>query len=284
MAEGVATEALRLDPNSVKYHQKQVEYAFRRGEHDGLIEAYLGLADALFREGSTDRARAVYVRILERDPGNERAKLAIDTLTPMEEVSEPAAEPEAAPAQKADDSDYVDLGALLFDDDSGPQQKMDTRMRIRDEEPSGDEEKDFAEMLSAFKKGIEENLADEDWQAHYDLGIAFKEMGLLDEAITEFQKALRSSQSRLRTAESLGLCFFEKGQFSVAGTVLRRAIESESGSDEAKIALLYWLGRSEEEQARQPQALQCYQRVFSVDVGFEDVGQRVKTLAGAEGK
>ena len=139
-------------------------------------------------------------------------------------------------------------------------------------------------MLSAFKKGIEENISDEDWQAHYDLGVAFKEMGLLDEAITEFQKALRSSQRRLRTAEALGLCFFEKGQFSVAGTVLRRAIESESGSDEAKIALLYWLGRCEEEQARQPQALQCYQRVFAVDVGFEDVGQRVKALAGATGK
>lgn len=284
-AESVADEALRLDPNSVKYHQKDVEYAFRRGEQDGLIEAYLGLADALFREGSTDRARAVYQRILERDPGNEQAKLQVETLAAGPEPETPPEEAAVtATADSTGSEEYVDLGALLFEDEPAAKKKMDPRMRIREEEPSGDEEKDFAEMLSAFKKGIEENISDEDWQSHYDLGVAFKEMGLLDEAITEFQKALRASQGRLRTAESLGLCFFEKGQFSVAGTVLRRAIDAEDGSDEAKIALLYWLGRCEEEQARQGPALECYQRVFSVDVSFEDVRDRVKSLAGAAGK
>jgi len=290
LAESVADEALRLDPNSVKYHQKNVEYAFRRGEQDGLINAYLGLADALFREGSTDRARAVYQRILERDPGDERAKLQVETLAVGLEA-EPGTEapPEEAAAIAAAGSSgeegYFDLGSLLFEDEpAARKKKMDPRMRIREEEPTGDEENDFAEMLAAFRKGIEENISDEDWQSHYDLGVAFKEMGLLDEAITEFQKALRASQGRLRTAESLGLCFFEKGQFSVAGTVLRRAIDAEDGSDEAKIALLYWLGRCEEEQARRAPALECYQRVFSVDVGFEDVGDRVKSLAGAAGK
>jgi len=285
LAESVADEALRLDPNSVKYHQKDVEYAFRRGEQDGLIDAYLGLADALFREGSTDRARAVYQRILERDPGNDRAKLQVETLAAAPEPESPPEEAATATADSSGGEEYVDLGALLFEDEPATKKKrMDPRMRIREEEPTGDEERDFAEMLSAFKKGIEENISDEDWQSHYDLGVAFKEMGLLDEAITEFQKALRASQGRLRTAESLGLCFFEKGQFSVAGTVLRRAIDAEDGSDEAKIALLYWLGRCEEEQARQGPALECYQRVFSVDVGFEDVQDRVKSLAGAAGK
>ena len=211
--------------------------------------------------------------------------MQVETLTPADSV--PETPPEDATAGATEDAsgggDYVDLGSLLFEDEPAEQKKMDTRMRIQDEEPTGDEERDFAEMLSAFKKGIEENLSDEDWQSHYDLGVAFKEMGLLDEAITEFQKALRASQGRLRTAEALGLCFYEKGQFSVAGTVLRRAIEAEDGSDEAKIALLYWLGRSEEEQARRAQALQYYQRVFAVDVSFEDVKERVNTLAGAAG-
>ncbi len=248
------------------------------------------MADALFREGSTDRAGAVYQRILERDPGNERAKLQVETLAVGSEAeTEAEATPEEAAATTAADSnggeEYIDLGSLLFEDEAAAKKKrMDPRMRIREEDPTGDEEKDFAEMLSAFKKGIEENISDEDWQSHYDLGVAFKEMGLLDEAITEFQKALRAGQGRLRTAESLGLCFYEKGQFSVAGTVLRRAIAAEDGSDEAKIALLYWLGRCEEEQAHQVPALECYQRVFSVDVGFADGRDRVKSLAGAVGK
>jgi tetratricopeptide (TPR) repeat protein len=124
-------------------------------------------------------------------------------------------------------------------------------------------------------------LSAEDAQAHYDLGVAFKEMGLLDEAIAEFQKALRAKEGRLRTSEALGVCFFEKGQYSVAATVLKRAVESDPSGDEEKIGLLYWLGRCEEELGRPAEALAYYQRVFAVDITFQDVGRRVKSLAGS---
>ncbi len=284
-AEGLAEEILRLEPNSVRHHQKLVEFAFRRSDKDRLAEAYLGLADALFRTGATERARAVYQRVLEHDPSSDRARLGIQTLQP--EVEEAPAEPAtpaaeaAAPAAAAPASgDFVDLGSLLLDEEPAVR---DTRMRIEEEEPTGDEQRDFEEMLSQFKKGIEANVAEEDWQAHYDLGVAFKEMGLLDEAISEFQKALRSEEGRLRAAEALGHCFFEKGQFSVAATVLRRAVETGRGSDEGKIGLLYSLGRCEEEQGRTTEALTYYQRVFAIDINFQDVSERVKGLAGAGG-
>ena len=61
------------------------------------------------------------------------------------------------------------------------------------------------------------------------LGVAFKEMGLLDEAIAEFQKALRAPEGRLRTSEALGMAFFEKGQFAVCESVLRRAVDGLDG-------------------------------------------------------
>jgi tetratricopeptide (TPR) repeat protein len=287
-AEALAEEILRLDPNSVRHHQKLVEFAFRRGDKDRLADAYLGLADGLFRTGATERARAVYQRVLEHDPDSERARLGLQTLEPVVEeapaepaapAAEAAAEPPAAvPAPAA--GDFVDLGSLLLDQEPVVR---DTRMRIEEEEPTGDEQRDFEEMLSQFKKGIEANVAEEDWQAHYDLGVAFKEMGLLDEAISEFQKALRSEEGRLRAAEALGHCFFEKGQFSVAATVLRRAVDTGAGSDEGKIGLLYSLGRCEEEQGRTGEALTYYQRVFAIDINFQDVSDRVKGLAGAGG-
>ena len=90
-------------------------------------------------------------------------------------------------------------------------------MRIDRREPQDqDEQREFHEILEQFKRGIEENLETDDYQAHYDLGVAFKEMGLLDEAIAEFQKALRAPDGRLRTSEALGMAFFEKGQFAVS--------------------------------------------------------------------
>jgi tetratricopeptide (TPR) repeat protein len=267
----LVTEILRIEPDSVRHHQKRVEGAFRTGEKREMVQAYLGLANALVRSGASERAEMVYRRVLEYEPANEEAQTAIASLAPPEEAPPP--EPAPAPAR----SDYVDLGALIFDEDAS----RDTRMRVEDEEPTGDEEKDFADMLAQFKRGIEANIEDEDWRAHYDLGVAFKEMGLVDEAIAEFQKALRSPPGRLRTAEALGGCFFEKRQFSVAATVMRRAVETDPAGDDAKIALLYWLGRCDEEMGRASEALAWFQRVFALDIRFADVADRVERLAAA---
>jgi tetratricopeptide (TPR) repeat protein len=217
---------------------------------------------------------AVYRRVLEHDPGNVRAKLGLETLAPSAPPALPApAAPE--PVAATPEGGFVDFGAMLLEDE-GPK---DTRMRIEDEEPSGDEQKDFQTMLAAFKKGVEANVEEEDFQSHYDLGVAYKEMGLLDEAIAEFQKALRGADGRLKASEALVLCFFEKRQFTVAETILRRALELPAHGDAERVGLLYWLGRTQEELGRPPEALAAYNRVFAVDITFQDVSQRVKSLS-----
>ncbi len=236
-AYAITEELLRLDTNSVRYHQKRVELSYRQGDRQRLAGAYLELADALLRSGEAEKAVAVYQRVLEHDPGNVRAKTGIETLAPPAapaRPSRPAPEAAAAPS-----GGFVDFGAMLLEDDH----PKDTRMRIEDEEPSGDEQKDFQTMLAAFKKGVEANVEEEDFQSHYDLGVAYKEMGLLDEAIAEFQKALRGAEGRLKASEALGLCFYEKGQFTVAETILRRALDLPAHGDAERVGLLYWLGR-----------------------------------------
>jgi tetratricopeptide (TPR) repeat protein len=282
-AMAVVEELLRLDRNSIAHQQKRVELAYRQGDRAKLVDAYVELADALLRSDAPDKAIAVYQRVLEHDPDNVRAKSALETLAPPA----PPAPPMKADAQRATKpapaaappSEYVDLGSFLLDEDEAP--VMDTRMRIQDEEPTGDEQKDFQQMLSAFKKGIDANVAEEDFQSHYDLGVAYKEMGLLDEAIAEFQKALRAPDGKLKSSEALGLCFFEKGQYVVTETILKRGIEVAAKGDAERVGLLYWLGRTLEEQGKQGEALGAYNRVFVVDINFQDVNQRVQTLARA---
>ena len=97
-------------------------------------------------------------------------------------------------------------------------------MVVAEQEPTGDEDADFADMLRKFKQGVAENVDAEDYQSHYDLAIAYKEMGLLDEAIAEFQKALGSPTNRVPTYEALGQCFLEKGQPKLASSILGRAL------------------------------------------------------------
>jgi tetratricopeptide (TPR) repeat protein len=274
-AGDVASELARLEPTTIRYYQKRVELAFRTGERARLIDAYLELGDALVRTGALEKAVAVYRRVAEHDSDNPRARAALDALTPPAPAAPPQPVPEAVPART---QGFVDLGALVLDEDRPP--VKDTRMRIQDEEPTGDEQRDFEEMLKQFKRGIEENLESDDFQSHYDLGVAFKEMGLLDEAIAEFQKALRAPEGRLRTSEALGASFFEKGQFAVAEAILRRAVEGLSGQDDEKIGLLYWLGRSLEAEGRTPEARPFYQRALAVDINFMDLAGRLRGFAG----
>jgi tetratricopeptide (TPR) repeat protein len=274
-AGDVASELARLEPTTIRYYQKRVELAFRTGERARLIDAYLELGDALVRTGALEKAVAVYRRVAEHDSDNPRARAALESLSPPAPPEPPRPAPEAAPTRAPG---FVDLGALVLDEDRPP--AKDTRMRVQDEEPTGDEQRDFEEMLKQFKRGIEENLEADDFQSHYDLGVAFKEMGLLDEAIAEFQRALRAPEGRLRTSEALGASFFEKGQFAVAEAILRRAVEGLSGQDDEKIGLLYWLGRSLEAEGRTPEARPYYQRALAVDINFMDLAGRLRGFAG----
>jgi tetratricopeptide (TPR) repeat protein len=286
----VCIDLLRLDPENVARYQKQVEVAYRAGQRPALVNAYLELADALVRMDATDHALHVYRRVLEHDPHNEQARSAVELLETMEPqpaapataapvlpaqaTAAPPVQPAEAAAAPAPMADFVDLGALIMDD----QHTRDTRMRIGTKDPVEDEDQAFHEALSEFKRGIEANLDANDFQAHYDLGIAFKEMGLIDEAIAQFQKALRSPDGRLRTSEQLGAAFFEKGQHAIAEAVLRRALEGVPGTDDDKIGLLYWLGRSLEAQNRGREALPLYERALAVDIRFLDLGERVTRL------
>jgi len=279
-AYAVTEEILRIDPNSIRHQQKRVELAYRQGDRARLVDAYNELADALLRSNEPSKAAAVYQRVIEHDSSNARARAALDALVPPAPPTPPPAAARAPEPAAAEAGEFVDLGAMLLEEEAAPK---DTRMRVQDEEPTGDEEADFQTMLAAFKRGIERNVGEEDFQSHYDLGVAYKEMGLLDEAIAEFQKALRATEGRLKSSEALGVCFFEKGQYTVAETILRRGVDAPATSDAERIGLLYWLGRALEEQGKRTDALLAYNRVFGVDITFQDVSQRVQALHARAG-
>jgi tetratricopeptide (TPR) repeat protein len=275
----------------VRHHQKRVEYAFRRNERGTLIEAYLQLADALFRAGTLDKSRAIYQRVLDLAPDDARVQAALESFPAPEPAPAPVAPPQkprasvgaarpaapAAPVSSAGDDEFVNLGDWLRGDDT----QKSTRMVVQEQEPSGDEEADFQDMLRKFKQGIAENIEDEDHQSHYDLGVAYKEMGLLDEAIAEFQKALRAPTNRVPSYEALGQSFMEKEQYPMAATILSRALNEKGVTEDQLVGVLYLLGRCAEERGQAGAAVDYYHRVFVVDIQFRDVGDRLTALEGA---
>jgi len=200
---------------------------------------------------------------------------AVDRSSCSQRVTAPA--PAAPKLSPTPDDEFINLGDWLRDDDV----KKDTRMIVEEKEPTGDEEADFQDMLQKFKQGIAENVEEEDHQSHYDLGVAYKEMGLLDEAIAEFQKALRGPTNRVPTYEALGQCFMEKEQVPMAATILSRAIHEKGVSDDQLVGVLYLLGRCAEIRGQRDLALEYYHRVFVVDIQFKDVGERLASIESA---
>jgi tetratricopeptide (TPR) repeat protein len=154
-------------------------------------------------------------------------------------------------------------------------------MVVDEQEPSGDENADFQDMLAKFKQGVADNVEEEDHESHYDLGVAYKEMGLLDEAIAEFQKALRGTQRRVRTYEALGQCFLEKGQLPVARTILQRALAEPGAGDDQLVGVLYLMGYASEGLKKPADAMAFYERVFAVDIQFRDIGERLNAVESA---
>jgi tetratricopeptide (TPR) repeat protein len=281
-AVGPISQLIRLNPGEGHLLQKRVEYAFRSGDRSAMVDGYLALARFFETGGSRDKARAVYGRVLEIEAYNPEARAALEAMDDAARRARAAAPPPPPPPPpppSAPAHEYVDLGALILGDED--ERAPTTRFIVEEKEPTGDEDRDFADMLAHFRQKVAENIEAEDSASHYDLGLAFKEMGLIDEAIAEFQVALRGGANPLATLEVLGQCFVEKGQYPVATRVLERALRLPDVADAELVGVLYLLGRSHEELGNSAQAVELYERVLSVDIRFRDAAGRADALRGA---
>lgn len=257
---------IEVEPDNVELHQRLVEYAFRTNDQEVLVSAYMELAGCLARTGAPIKADAVYQQVLSLSPGHEGAAAGIQGLGDV-----PGARP---PAQVASSEEYVDLGSMILGDEA----EQTTRWQVAAEAPSGDDEADFAKMLGQFKDKVSEHVAADDVAAHHDLGTAYMEMGLFEEAVGEFQMALRASPGHLPTHEVMGRCWMEMGKPDMAVRALNRALRVPFEVEDELIGIYYLMGRAEEDLGNNAQALEFYEKVFSLDINFEDVTERLRAL------
>jgi hypothetical protein len=210
-------------------------------------------------------------------PGSPKSSPRVNT--PPAEVPRAATPKENTP-HRGDDN-FVDLADWLREDTGPRSYRM---VAEEDHDRQEGEQADFNDMLEKFKAGVAANVDDEDFDSHYDLGVAYREMGLIDEAIAEFQKALRGATQRLRAYEALGQCFIDRADNDAAISVLGRALREPGMEDEDLIGVLYLLGLASEGSKKARDAAAYYQRVFAIDIDFRDVGKRLKQMAKAASK
>jgi tetratricopeptide (TPR) repeat protein len=141
------------------------------------------------------------------------------------------------------------------------------------------------EVFDEFRSELGEMGAEEeDLETHYNLGIAFREMGLLEEAISEFQKVAKATDRgrpfryTMQCCTLLGLAFMDKGQPGVAAIWYDRALHTPDLDPESVLALRYDLGVAQESAGEPAAALKTFSQVYAMNIDYRDVGERIAAL------
>ncbi len=133
-------------------------------------------------------------------------------------------------------------------------------------------------LLEEFQKGVREHLDEKDYETHYNLGIAYKEMELYEEAVQEFRLAAHDPTRAIACADLLGLCFLAIGQADQAIAEFCTGLDVSGHPREAYHTLRYDLGVAYETKGNLARALEQYELLLKEDARFRDVRMRVQTL------
>jgi tetratricopeptide (TPR) repeat protein len=201
----------------------------------------------------------------------EDATLSLDVPDPVQQSSGP---PKAPPVVAA-------TGPALI---PAPPVASGTPPQAASGEASGP----LGDLFEEFRNELGEAAKDEvDLETHYNLGIAYREMGLLEEAISEFQRVAKEHNQGsafrygMQCCTLLGLAFMEKGQPAIAAMWYERALQSPKLDAESILALRYDLGVAQELAGETAAAFKSFSEVYAMNIDYRDVAERVALLGKA---
>jgi tetratricopeptide (TPR) repeat protein len=237
-----------------------------------------------------DEAQEILETVLIAYPGHARATELMAKLEAARAgngVSEGASEApahsngvsEEAVGEGGGERDAFDLAAELANELGDAEASPELPSG---EVPSADYQVSVDEVFSEFKKGLEKVVKPEDVDTHYDLGIAYKEMGLIDDAIGEFTVARQGCIGKKKEVDCLAMQAAlqgMKGDFAAAVEALKTALQSEHATGETEKAVRYELGGAYEQAGEQGKALAQYMKVSDLDASYRDVAAMVERLS-----
>jgi tetratricopeptide (TPR) repeat protein len=140
-------------------------------------------------------------------------------------------------------------------------------------------EQSLEDIVEGFRKGMAETLSEEDYDTHYNLGIAYREMGLIDEAIGEFQMAAKDARYLVECCSLLAACFVDKEFFDLAVQWYVRGLESPALDEPAKLGLLYELGTLLAVTGEPDAARARFREIYGINSNYRDVVAKLEELS-----
>lgn len=142
----------------------------------------------------------------------------------------------------------------------------------------------FADLLDEVNSLTDQEIAQEDYETHFSLGIAYREMDLLEDAIREFLAAVkvldakRSPKEVIQCCGMLSTCFLEKQMPRSALRWCQTGLGVSQISSHEALALRYDVGVAHLQSGEIDKALEAFNVVFAVDPSYRDVAQRIDDL------
>ncbi len=238
-------------------------------------------AEFFVQQGMMQEAQSAFQRILVRDPEHTVAKQKLAEIE--RKIAAPAKEKPRRPAAKKDtvfkvadtqvaQGDFIDLAGELNEE-----------LALEEKASSADIEPEVQDLLHQFQAGVREQIDVTDYETHYHLGIAYKDLGLYDEAIEELRLAASDAANRVRCAGPLGLTYLAKGEPEQAVEELLEGLAATQNGTEERWGVLYDLATAYEALGDAQKALEALQSIHSESPKFRDVRTRVRDLRGRLG-
>ncbi len=234
-----------------------IQSALKLNSKEKAIESYSSLYECLKRKKSDDAAEKILEKIENIDPN---ATVLQEIRGEGERVVEKG---------KTDTKVGLDFEELF---EAEVSEVEDSARALEEKAPSLDT------LLSEFKKKAKEELGIDDYAAHFNLGITYKEMDLFEEAIEEFKKAMQEKSWRLKSLEMLGLCHELIDEDKRAEDIYNMVIKTKNFRDDEKPAFFYHLGNLYARQSNYSGAITQYKRIIEIDQDFADVKQKIEIL------
>ncbi len=242
---------------------------------DGPPVADLDQLDFFIDQALHEDAMRLLGRLEEEFPGHPEVterRLALKAKgVLLEEVVAGAEEPEQLFADE--EESYIDLAKEL------ERELAEEEAMVDEATGRGKEEAILEEVFREFQKGVAEQLSESDSDTHFNLGIAYKEMGLLPEAIREFQVSSRDAKLFVECCSLIGICYVEQGMWSEAAGWYEKALDSPDISGDAELALRYDLGTALESAGDHDRAMDMFELIAAADPGYRDVADRLSSLS-----
>ncbi|MEO0156584.1 MAG: tetratricopeptide repeat protein, partial [candidate division WOR-3 bacterium] len=233
-----------LRPLDLKSRQRLIEIAKLKEDKALQIDFMIELAETLNRREARTEAQSVLRKILEMDPENAIAQSMIEEETKSRE--------------------FIDLGQVLRSEIEG--------------EPAQSSLQNINDLISQFRKEVFESIGEGDYRSHYDLGVAYKGMGLFQEAIEEFEIAAKDENLKLKSYEMIAACLIEKGKVDEAIKVLNEGLSLTNRPVSEYFGLHFLLGNAYEMQNNLKMAIKSYINAANIDKSVPDLLKKINEI------